>query len=202
MTNWLAWLRTPGQRENPFVPGQGQVPPFLAGCATEQSFFQDQLDGLSHKIAPESSIVLYGPRGNGKTALLRWAEREARSRGIRTIWLAGQSAQTEEVLLRKLSLLPGWPRRLHGASLRGSGVQVRDTPRGIVSERLARRVRRLPLLLAWDEAHTIDKELGCRILNAAQALQSAGLPLLRVLAGTPDLPRPLQTIQASFWDRS
>lgn len=47
----------------------------------------------------------------------------------------------------------------------------------------------------------MDADLGHEILNTAQALQSEGRPLMLVLAGTPDLPRHLSSMDASFWSR-
>ena len=64
------------------------------------------------------------------------------------------------------------------------------------------RARPRPLLLALDEAHQMGPGLARDVLNTVQELQSEGHPVLLILAGTPDLPRHLNAMGASFWDRS
>ena len=63
--------------ENPFVPGQGLIPPCLAGRKSERSLIQNHLDQLARKRPLGTNLILYGPRGNGKTALLAWAVGQA-----------------------------------------------------------------------------------------------------------------------------
>lgn len=72
----------------------------------------------------------------------------------------------------------------------------------LVAEMLERRVRRGPLLLTIDEAQEMDGEFGQELLNTAQLLLGDRLPLMLILAGTPDLPRRLSAMGASFWSRS
>ena len=61
----------------PFRPGAGGLPPYLAGRQREQAVFRSLLAGLERRQPPPSELVLYGPRGNGKTVLLVWAWKEA-----------------------------------------------------------------------------------------------------------------------------
>lgn len=75
-------------------------------------------------------------------------------------------------------------------------------PPALVAEMLERRVRRGPLLLTIDEAQEMDGEFGQELLNTAQLLLGDRLPLMLILAGTPDLPRRLSAMGASFWSRS
>ena len=93
---------------NPFAPGQGEVPPFLAGRGSEQALIGDRLSQLAVERTPGSDLILYRPRGNGKTALLEWTLREARALGIKTIDLSSAAIKTEEQLAHQLSLLPSW----------------------------------------------------------------------------------------------
>lgn len=44
-------------------------------------------------------------------------------------------------------------------------------------------------------------ELGLELRNAVQNAQLGNCPVMLVLAGTPDLPRHLNTMGASFWER-
>ena len=55
-----------------FKPGTGAVPPYLAGRKEEQAYFQDCVDDLKDREPPSRDLILYGPRGNGKTALLSY----------------------------------------------------------------------------------------------------------------------------------
>ena len=64
-------------RPGPFRPGPGGLPPYLAGRTSEQALFRAFLGDLQDGLAPSREIVLHGPRGNGKTALLVWLQREA-----------------------------------------------------------------------------------------------------------------------------
>lgn len=53
---------------------------------------QEFLEILAERGAPSSDIVLYGPRGNGKTALLLWASLEAAGLGIDVLRFPGAAA--------------------------------------------------------------------------------------------------------------
>ena len=59
-----------------FMPGTGQLPPYFAGREHEQRTLLDCLGVLREGGTVPADIVLTGPRGNGKTALLRWFDRE------------------------------------------------------------------------------------------------------------------------------
>ncbi|MDE0101104.1 MAG: ATP-binding protein [Bryobacterales bacterium] len=192
--------------ENPFVPGQGLIPPCLAGRESEQSLIQNHLDRLARKRPLGTNLILYGPRGNGKTALLAWAVGQAQKRGIRAIRLSASQSSAKEALLDELALLPTWLRaflgRFGGASAMGASVQLRDPINGALDSLLTRRARWGSVLLALDESHMIDKVFGRDLLEIVQARQGEGLPVIVLFAGTPDLPRHLNAIQASLWDRS
>ena len=78
-------LRAP----NPFVPGRGHIPPYLAGRDAEQRKLIELLAYLHTSQGAPRDAVLSGPRGNGKTALLRWFQREAETSGkdLDVVWL-------------------------------------------------------------------------------------------------------------------
>ena len=61
-----------------FTPGDGGVPPYLAGRKKEQAYFQSCVKFLKNKKPTHRNLILYGPRGNGKTALLRYLQKETR----------------------------------------------------------------------------------------------------------------------------
>ena len=59
-----------------FKPGAGNPPPVLAGRDEEKAAIRRALDRLEAGLSPAQNIALIGPRGNGKTVLIRWAEGE------------------------------------------------------------------------------------------------------------------------------
>ena len=61
---------------NPFNPGSGGSPPYLAGRENEQRQLKQILAKISAGEPPAADMVMYGPRGMGKTVLLRWLKVE------------------------------------------------------------------------------------------------------------------------------
>ena len=187
----------------PFRPGPGRTPPYLAGREPEQSLFRGLLDDLERRTPPPSEVVLYGPRGNGKTALLAWLRREAASRDrVEVVRLTPSSFRTSGELAGLLRRTPWW-RRLAPEELSVRGVRRKS--KGATAEQvtgvLRSRVRKKGFVLLLDEAHTLDREPGRDLLNASQQLADE-LPFLLVLAGTPDLRDHLNTLGATFWNRA
>ncbi len=192
---------------NPFVPGSGRLPPYLAGRETEQ----ERLRGLlAHVLAGQGAprdAVLSGPRGNGKTALLRWFEQAVGDAcaAVDVVWLTPSEARTLDDLATAL-VPPGRFTTLRPDSLSVSvglgkvGWQIADRP-GALAPLLAERCHRRPLVLLLDEAHTLDAGVGQVLLNAGQTVR-ANSPFLLVMAGTPDLQRHLNTMATTFWSRA
>ena len=190
---------------NPFVPGHGQMPPYLAGREREQVALRNLLAYLRAGKGAPRSAVLAGPRGNGKTALLRWLCQEAETGNVDAVWLTpSEIADLDELATR---LVP--PRRF--TSLRPDNLAFHigigklgwqlDGQRGALAPLLKARCARRPLVLALDECHTLDREVGHVLLNAAQTV-CAEAPFLLVMAGTPGLPQHLNTMSATFWSRA
>lgn len=198
----MARRKSVGVRSSPFLPGPGLYPPFLAGRETEQALIAEFLDALENDATPRGGIILYGPRGNGKTALLLWSRREAEARGINAVRFSGAQAPSLEALASLISEAPRWLRHLRGISLPWGGVTMKEPSQHHVESILARRARKRPTLLAVDEAHRLGVEAGAVLMNVVQQLQGDGLPLMLLLAGTPDLPRHLSSMGASFWLRN
>ena len=180
------------------------MPPYLAGRDEEQILFRGLLAALSKRVAPDSDVILYGPRGNGKTALLKWVATEAEPlRRIDVVWLNPSEISDSRVLITRLAPRPFW-RRLTPteASVRGFIWRSRPERPLALTEVLARRLRRRALVVLIDEAHTLDTEVGHNLLNASQqARVGDSLPFLLVLAGTPDIGDRLASMNASFWNR-
>ena len=103
---------------NPFVPGRGQLPPFLAGRQEEQRALGELLAYLQAGRGAPRDAILSGPRGNGKTVLLRWFQQEveASARKIDTVWLTPSELGSLDALATLLvpprqfrALRPGYP---------------------------------------------------------------------------------------------
>ena len=190
---------------SPFQPGTGRPPPYLAGREGEQTLFRRYFDALRRGRSAPGEILLYGPRGNGKTALLDWAEREADAdEGLDAHWLVGSDIPAPADFVARLGL-GSWLRKIapESVSIAGIGVSLRggeDRPL-LLAEALEARAKAKPLLILLDEAHTLKPEVGQWLLNAAQTAGRRA-PFLLVLAGTPDLRARLSEMEASFWNRA
>ena len=189
-------------RQSPFQPGSGKLPPYLAGREREQGLIRSCLDVLTQRAAPASDIILYGPRGNGKTVLIEWSRREAQALKVLVTKLQGGSIRSNEQLAAALSVERRWLGALRGFTPWPVGVRLASLPPGPVPSALARTIRKGPFLILLDEAHMLGVEPGRSLLNTVQDFRSMDLPVLLILAGTPDLPRHLGTMGASFWGRS
>lgn len=190
--------------EGPFRPGTGRLPPYLAGRETEQTFFRTRIGAMADGVPPPSEVILYGPRGNGKTALLVWLQREiARMGGVESVRLTPADIPTGAQLAE--SLLPeAWWANLTPEDISVAGItwrpgRARQAP--AAREVLAARARKKPLVVLLDEAHTLAPKVGEALLNASQIVGSE-LPFLLVLAGTPNLRHQLARMNASFWSRA
>ena len=187
----------------PFRPGDGGLPPYLAGREHEKALFRSLLAMLDRSEAPPSGVILYGPRGNGKTALLVWLQEVAApSYAVDVIRLTPPKIRTSIKLAERL-LPRTWWNTVAPDTIAFRGITWRpgkDAPAPAADEALAARVSKKALVLLLDEAHTLDPEVGQELLNALQEVGRAA-PLLSVLAGTPNLQAHLGTMGASFWDR-
>ena len=188
----------------PFRPGPGRLPPYLAGREREQQLFRSRLALLDRGEAPPSEIILYGPRGNGKTALLAWiAQVAAPSYAVDVIRLTPTKIRTGLKLAERLLPKIWWDAIVPDTiALRGLTWRPgkKDAPVPEADQVLAARASKRALVLLLDEAHTLDPVVGRELLNAAQEVGQAK-PFLLVLAGTPNLRAHLGTMGASFWNR-
>ena len=185
----------------PFDPTPGRLPPHLAGREQEQRSIAQYLDLLQHGEQAPFAAVVFGPRGNGKTALLAWAQRLALEKRVDAINVASSMIDTEDDLLRKLSARPWWTGIVEAVSGFGLHRRLNKHQAKPIEEALVKRLRRRPLLLLIDEAHTIAPGVGRRLVQAAQRVNGKGAGMLLLLAGTPDLPSHLQAIHSTFWER-
>ena len=217
-----------------FKAGTGVAPPKLAGRETETAIASDVLLGpLAGGNPPPGDMVLFGPRGNGKTVLLTDLRRRAAERQIDVLSLTPDDIDSPAQLIRNLLQRPPstpasggfWLGRLlrrraprtqkaSAASLRvGAGdlsaelsaelSAISDAELRVYGEaKLSARCRAQPLLVTVDEAHTLDIDVGRQLLNLSQALRTAEVPFVLILAGTPNLEAHLRRMKSTFWSRS
>ena len=150
-----------------------------------------------------SEVILYGPRGNGKTALLGWVSRRASSSTGVDVERLTPSKFDSPARLAELLLPDSWWGSVRPGELGVRGITWRpgERPAPDLARVLALRAKRKPLIVLLDEAHTLDQKTGRSLLNAAQEVGESE-PFLLVLAGTPNLRDHLGTMGASFWNRS
>ena len=155
-------------------------------------------------------IVFLGPRGNGKTVLLRWFEREAlATRKVDVAWLTPNKIRDLDKLANALAP-PGRFKKLRPDTVSLSVGAGKNVGRmswnlggdpGALTELLTARCACKPLLALLDEAHNLDRGAGQDLLNASQEVRDKA-PFLLVLAGTPGLRERLNSMASTFWNRS
>ena len=187
----------------PFQAGDGGLPPYLAGREHEQDLCRAFLSRLRRGRPPPREIIFYGPRGNGKTALLVWLQREVGAvSGVDVLRMVPAAIRTETKLVERL-LSTSWWQHLTPDEISIYGIKWRpgnDRPPPL-DEALAARAKKRPLVLLLDEAHTVNEEIGSTLLNASQQV-GRELPFLLVLAGTPELRYRLGALNTTFWNRA
>ncbi len=195
-----------------FVPGDGNVPPYLAGRKKEQAYFQDCVDILKNRKPTHQNLILYGPRGNGKTALLRYLQTKTRQKEgdrLDILWVTPDKMATETEFAHLLS----GPKKLKdrfkkltgsvGAWVASAGIEMDlSGSLSITEHQIREKCKHKPFILIIDEAHRLKPAMAESLLNSSQTVRSDGSPFLLVLAGTPNLEATLGKANASFWDRS
>ena len=203
-----------------FKPGNGISPPCLAGRDEAMAIMSKGLMCIKDRCPPASDIVLTGPRGNGKTVLLTELENRAEDAGLDVVILNPSKIETRAMLARQLTGHGAVPENLLNKALPDS-VQAKlpgllqiewkamtVEKKSHYSEQhleaiLGVQCQHKPMLVTLDEAHTLGVEVGKRLLNLSQEIRRTGrAPFLLVMAGTPNLARHLNRMDATFWNRS
>ena len=195
-------------KPSPFTPGYGTRPPYLAGREAEQSLFMEALARLKGGM-PNRGLVMYGPRGMGKTVLLRWLEEQCQKDGIAPIYTTPAMSLHAFEDLPRLLLPQGWlPDKvtLGLGSILTAQWDIKDAggskQPGTLADHLARACRSQPRALLLDEAHTLqDERLYQALLGLAQHVADQA-PFLLVLTGTPGLMPHLLSVGATFVGRA
>ena len=202
--------------KNPYTPGYGLRPPVFAGRERELQLIDDLTNRLADQARVSQDIILYGPRGNGKTSLLqRVAERLTEDSIVRTIKvLASDVPDARElhstILVRSIPAQATKTSKLGGKiGIGGTGTNLgRETSEVFKSS--LRELRELclyemkarPTLLMVDEAHLVSQETLNSILSLANAARDGNTNFAFVLAGTPGLPSHIRNSGASYLSRA
>ena len=195
-----------------FAPGAGMTPPVLAGREREKAVIIEALEDLGEGYNPTANIALIGPRGNGKTALLRWVKTHAHHYGgkIKCVILNPSCFKSYSSLVGRLAdreRFTTLASDVQSASINllGSGISLsrQEAAEKSLEPVLAKTCSNSGLAILIDEAHTLhhNPEVARAFFNDAQALAGEGRPLLLILAGTPDTSSRLNGIEATFWNR-
>lgn len=168
------------------------MPPVLAGRDVEIGLAEGMLEQLETGTPPSQDLLLYGPRGNGKTAILARIADTARDRGARVAELP------VEVFTSKSELVSEMQRVAGAASAVVAGVQV--GPLGVATDREATIPAIYPALSDWiqaaptalvlvvDEVQRAEPGTGGAFFDAVQSAKRDAQRFLLVAAGTPDAP--------------
>lgn len=207
-------------KSNPYKPGTGTRPPYLAGRENEKSELEQALVRINDKPDKHGSLdgvspplVLIGPRGVGKTAMIGWVDRKAKDMGVRCAFinekkLSGPVNALAKTVLGKKSFDKAVEKGTYKISvglpdMLGAGKEVsRSTAVLSLEDIVSQQLEHGPLLLVLDEAHAVAPELLQEYCVAIQEFVLRDRPLALVLAGTPGLEGKLMEIGATFMERA
>ena len=187
-----------------FAPGAGMAPPVLAGRENEKAAIAAALRDLEAGSGPAANLALIGPRGNGKTSLLRWAEAHVGSGKLKCIVLNPDCFKSHSDLIEALS-----DRGRFSSLVRdkffgmGSGLSKQEAAKKMLRPVLEKRCSARGLMILIDEVHTLDHnpDVAREFFNDVQSITGSRRPLLLLIAGTPDTSLRLNGIEAKFWNR-
>ena len=204
----------PTIENNPFKPGAGLPPPHLVGRSDEKGKLEAEFSAMKSS-GIGNTILMYGPRGMGKTVLLGWLEGECGGWGIDTASFSAKNV---------LGSIDGLGERLLSGPARSGGHDVRTEFSGSVnipgdiakvsasvktapkpdagrhiplSDQFIEQASKKPLAILLDEAHSPPDTVVLMALLEAAQIASRCSPFLLLLTGAPELVNTLQETQSA-----
>ena len=135
------------------------LPPFLADRDAEQHELMRLLAYVRAGQGAPRDAVLSGPRGNGKTVLLRWLERETKAAGkVDAVWRTPSDLPSLDALATALVPPAHFQSPLLDTLSVSIGIgqlgwELGGNP-GTLAELLTLRCAHRPLVILLDEAHS------------------------------------------------
>ena len=209
---------------NPFTPEVGREPPHLAGRDEVLGWWQETLADRQPKEG--RMVLMYGPRGMGKTVVMSRFGKLAAAAGcdvVRTnvtLLDQGQAGLAERLLATvakadyrqesRMTGKRGGAKASLGVASADGQTEVRHAEtftdpmaaHGSLAAKLQAQALARPLVVLVDEAHA------AKDLDALQALANAGqevaevAPFFLLLVGTPGLPQTLKDANCTFTERT
>ena len=205
-------------KENPFTPGYGEIPPVLAGRDNLKNEVNRRIASTEQGKKNPTGIVLIGPRGCGKTALLSWIEGKAEQKKLPVIRLVKEHFVSVDKLVKVLAGQVDSNLSSRVFSFRG-GLKDPTGQLGSAEVEVTRKSEDIPiettlfltnvlrevsskkgLVLLVDEAHDMPAEVGRFFYDTSQAVAQSN-PIMLVIAGTPDLESVLRRSKVTFIER-
>lgn len=189
---------------NPYTPGAGCTPLFLAGRENILSEAQSSIESLSNYCIPQRSQLYYGLRGVGKTVLLNAIKEFAQNNGLLYAYI--EAVENDKVLKdRLLKLIHSfslvYDLKEYTYSMEVSSDDAATT--GIYEDdlteifttlgRLATKCS-IGICFLIDEVQFLDKQQMRSIITALHRCNQLRLPILFFAAGLPEV---VSTINAS-----
>ena len=209
------------RRKDPFTPGTGHAPEHVGGRDEVFDLLRKALQSIAPSEVREEGgllehgskppIVLTGPRGVGKTMLLRWMQKRAQEMGIHVARLKYAKdlspVDAMKLLLHEMAgdvdddLLGLLQSSKFAAVGTDQGMSWRDVAR-MYEYALKTRLRQGPLVLMMDEAHHYQLDIMGFMLEFAHNRITRRHPLVMLLAGSPDLRSYMTSLETGFYATS
>ncbi|MCY4656116.1 MAG: ATP-binding protein [Gammaproteobacteria bacterium] len=207
--------------KNPFNPSPGALTKGFVGRDKEVSEINVLIKALSPDNLKPKALICFGPRGNGKTALLRHiaknSERFSTELGLDTpvktvittpddcdipvlySVITGKSLFVEERKQGKAGVDVNVA--LMKAGTEGAYTRVYESPIQTYVQLFTNVSKKSPILLCIDEAHTMPSRQMRSLLQDIQKCSEHNVAVSVVLAGTPGLETLISTCGAMFAER-
>lgn len=188
---------------NPYTPGAGVMPKYLAGRDNILESASSQIKALTANY-PSRSIVLYGLRGTGKTVMLNAIESIANNEGVLVhhieieekgsllIPLASRCSSLSASLVRSIDTNSGSPSlEFNEESLKASPTSTQNLSDGFTDILIAigklAQTARMQILFGIDELQFAGKDELSAFACALHRATQLGLPIMFCCAGLPNL---------------